>query len=473
MSAAVLPESVTLAQIEAAMLYQRQHKASRYFPDDGPFRRELYTKHMEFFQSGLTHRERLFIAANRVGKTDGAAYEIGMCHARGNYPPWWKGRRFTRPVNIWVANTNWETVRDVNQMALIGPPENPQEWGTGMIPHESILDIEKNPHVKNGIMLVKVRYQDSKSEHSVIQFKNYDQGRESFQGTEKDVIWGDEEAPADVYGEMVLRTMVGGGLLMLTYTPIQGMTDLTRSFLEDKGNAQRKCIVAGWDDVPHLSEDAKQQMAMSIPPHLRDARMKGLPSMGAGMVFPISEDAIKCEDFPIPEHYARCAGLDTGWSFTAGVWLARNNDTGIVYLYDCYKGSEERPPIHAEAFKMRGAWIPTSGDCAAINVTDGEQLIKTYRDLGVKVSLPDKRSKNANIQAVWIALQTGKLKVFASCSKWFEEFRLYHRNEKGEIVKTDDHIMDATQYAFVSGLSMAITKPAPRMKQLPPTTAWT
>lgn len=470
--ALALPTTVTLAQIEAAQLYQRQRKTSRYFPDEGPYRRELYAKHLEFFDAGRTCRERLFIAANRVGKTDGAAYEV-QCHATGVYPHWWTGRRFTRPTQMWVANTNWETVRDVNQMALIGPPDNAQEWGTGMIPHSAILDIEKNPHVKNGVLLVKVRYRDSRREYSVLQFKNYEQGRESFQGTEKDVIWGDEEIPMDVYGEMVLRTLVGNGMLMLTYMPLKGMTETTKLFFSETPNPHRRRINAGWRDVPHLSKEACAELELSIPPHLRGARIEGLPSSGLGMVYPIDEAAIKCEDFPIPDHYVRCGGLDTGWNFTAGVWLARNNDTGIVYLYDCYKGSEEKPPIHAEAFKMRGAWIPISGDCAAINVTDGEQLIKTYRQLGVKVSLPDKRSKNANVQAVWIALQTGKLKIFASCTKWFEEFRLYHRNEKGEIVKTDDHIMDATQYAFISGLPMAITKPVPRSKVLPPTTAWT
>ena len=39
-----------------------------YFPDLGPYRRELYPQHMQFFAGGRHFSERLFMAANRVGK---------------------------------------------------------------------------------------------------------------------------------------------------------------------------------------------------------------------------------------------------------------------------------------------------------------------------------------------------------------------------------------------------------------------
>lgn len=475
--AALLHQPITLAQIEAAQLYQKQRKYYTYFPDLGPLRRELYVKHMQFIAAGATVSERLFVSANRSGKTETGSYET-TTHAMGEYPSWWPGKRFKGPIEGWIANTNWDTVRDINQTSLLGPADREESWGTGMIPYHKILDIDKNPHVKNGVMLIKIRYRDSKSECSVLQFKNYEQGRQSFQGTSKHWIWADEECPRDVYEEMLLRTMTCDGQIALTYTPIMGMTGLTKDFLENR-HPGRVFIMAGWDDAPHLTADAKQKMALSIEPNLRDARMKGLPSMGLGLVFPISEDLVKVPDFEIPDHYVRCGGFDTGWKFTAGVWLARNNDTGVTYLYDCYKASEEKPPVHAEALKSRGAWIPFAGDCAAVSTVDGEKMLEIYQGLGVIVSLPDKRSKNANIQAVWLMLSTGKLKIFASCVQWFEEFRLYHRksskegnDEDGKIVKTDDHLMDATQYGVVSGLPMARVKPIPRPWILPQTTAW-
>lgn len=230
---------------------------------------------------------------------------------------------------------------------------------------------------------------------------------------------------------------------------------------ETPRNPNRYYVMAGWDDVPHLTEEMKVKMRGSIEPHLADARSKGSPSMGSGLIFPILDDDITVNDFAIPDHYDRCFGMDTGWNFTAGVWLARNNDTGVSYLYDCYKGSQENPATHSVAFKSRGDWIPGAGDCADINKMDGQQFLKTYRDLGLDVFLPDKRSKSANIQEVWLALCTGKLKVFKSCTKWFDEKRMYRRDEKGQVVKANDHIMDATQYAVKSGLPRACKKPVP------------
>ena len=51
----------------------------------------------------------------------------------------------------------------------------------------------------------------------------------------------------------------------------------------------RAVIMAGWDDVPHLSEEAKMDLLKSMPPHQRDARSKGVPSLGAGAIYPVSQ----------------------------------------------------------------------------------------------------------------------------------------------------------------------------------------
>ncbi len=45
-------------------------------------------------------------------------------------------------------------------------------------------------------------------------------------------------------------------------------------------------------------------------------------------------------------------------------------------------------------------------------------------------------------------MRTGRFKVFSTCEKWLEEFRLYHRKD-GKIVKTNDDALDATRYALM------------------------
>ena len=59
-------------------------------------------------------------------------------------------------------------------------------------------------------------------------------------------------------------------------------------------------------------------------------------------------------------------------------------------------------------------------------------------------------------------LSAGKLKVFSSCQPWLEEFRLYRRDDRGRIVKQNDHLLDATRYLCMSGVRRMTAKPAPK-----------
>ena len=58
---------------------RRQSPFLTMFSEAGPGRRELYPKQIEFFGAGLQYKERLFMAANRVGKTVAGGFEA-TCH---------------------------------------------------------------------------------------------------------------------------------------------------------------------------------------------------------------------------------------------------------------------------------------------------------------------------------------------------------------------------------------------------------
>lgn len=203
-----------------------RRKIDTFYPDAGPLRRELYPKHLEFFRAGLQHRERCFLAANRIGKTEGVgAYEMAL-HLTGQYPKWWEGRRFQWGITAWAAGKDSKTTREIIQLKLLG---NIGEFGTGMIPGDSILATTPKPGVPEGIESIVVRHTSGNKSRIVL--KSYDQGRESFQGTELHVCWLDEECIRDIYIECLTRTMTTGGLMLLTFTPLLGMTDIVRDFL--------------------------------------------------------------------------------------------------------------------------------------------------------------------------------------------------------------------------------------------------
>ena len=224
----------------AALLEEMESRRKRrlihsMYPDTGPLRRELYARHLQFFRLGAKAgiNERGFMAANRVGKTWGAGgYELTL-HLTGDYPQWWEGRRFTHPVDAWAAGDTAETTRDIIQRCLLGPID---AFGTGLIPGASLVgEPTRRRAVADAVDTVAVRHASGGT--SLLGFKSYDQGRRKFQGTAKHVIWEDEEPPADVHSECLLRLMTVDGLLMLTFTPLSGISEVVFRYIKEAEDA--------------------------------------------------------------------------------------------------------------------------------------------------------------------------------------------------------------------------------------------
>lgn len=463
------PEQIAvLTDEEATELFQLlkaqkrridREKLWTYYPEVGELRRELYAKHLAFFAAGNDYRERCMLAANRIGKTEGVGgYELTL-HLTGRYPDWWIGRRFDKPIKAWAAGDTAKTVRDIVQRKLLGQLG---ENGTGLVPGDDIVSTSAWSGVPDAIESMKVKHVSGG--HSLLQFKSYDQGRDAFQGTEQDIIWLDEEPPLSIYTECLLRTMTTQGMILATFTPLEGLSETVMHFLPDGQIQERKdgsrfLVMATWDDVPHLSADVKKELWDAIPPYQRDARAKGVPQLGSGAIYPVPESEIVCDPFDIPDHWPRVYALDVGWNKTAALWLAIDRQSQTVYAYSEHYRSHAEPSVHAEAIRARGEWIPGVIDPAARGRSqkDGEQLLKNYRDLGLSL-LPANNSVESGIYDVWQRMSGGRLKVFRSLQNWLAEYRLYRRDDKGRIVKERDHLMDCTRYGIVTGLNCATNK---------------
>jgi phage terminase large subunit-like protein len=455
-----------------------RRKLLTYYPDSGPLRRELYQKHLEFFAAGVKYRERLMLAANRVGKSEGVGgYELTL-HLSGNYPEWWEGRRFNHPISAWAAGDTSKTVRDIIQRKLLGPIG---AWGTGLIPGDSIARIVRGGGgLADSVDTIYVKH--AKGGSSQLTLKTYEQRREAFQGTEQDVIWLDEEPDLGIYTECLLRTMTNNGMVMLTFTPLLGMSEVVLAFLpggrletSDRSEEATKYVVmATWDDAPHLDEQAKKDLWNSIPPFQRDARSKGIPQLGAGAIYPVPETDLLVDPFAIPAHWPQGYGMDVGWNCTAAVWGALDRQNDILYLTGEHRRSQAEPSVNAAGIRARGEWIPGFIDPASQGRVqrDGEQLLHDYRALGLQLALAD-NGVESGLYSVWNRMSTGRLKVFRTLGNWLQEFRLYRRDEKGHVVKANDHEMDATRY-LESRIHLMIVKPPLKKPALKPVsvTAW-
>lgn len=219
-------------------------------------------------------------------------------------------------------------------------------------------------------------------------------------------------------------------------------------------------VQASWDDVPHLSEEAKKELLESTPPHLRDARSKGIAALGSGAIYPIPLDDILVEPFEIPAWWPRLYVLDVGWKRTAALWMAYDRQTGIRYAYSEHYQGRSEPSIHAAAIKARGEWIPGLIDSSARgrSARDGERLMEDYKQLGLHLSLADK-AVESGIYKTWQALASGRLKVFRTLMNFRYEYMIYRRDEDGHIVKEHDHLMDCLRYAENDEGKSAVVRP--------------
>lgn len=420
------------------------------FPDSGPLKRSGYVKHMDFIKSTNKFRESCFLAANRSGKTETGAYATAVW-LTGLYPDWWDGKVFKRPTNILVAGETGKLVRDSLQEKLLGPTS---ARGTGLIPKDHIIAIRPKSGIPDAVDTVRVKHIGGGE--SILQFQSYDQGREAFQATARDVVWEDEEPPINIHNENLIRTMTTGGIVILTFTPLRGLSDTVLSLQKKQEDGLCTITSATWDDAPHLSESAKTELMAALPPYQRDARSKGIPQLGSGAIYPVPESEIVISPIQIPPHWKVCYGLDVGWNNTAAVWLAHDVQSDTVYITHDYKKGQAEPALHASAIRAKGGYIGAIDPASrGRGQKDGEQLIKLYKDQGLDLVLAD-NTVEAGIFDVYERLTTGRLKIFSSCIQTLEEYRIYRRDEKGRVVKQNDHLMDALRYAIRTGLKNAV-----------------
>lgn len=232
-----LPSDARDALLKEADRELSRTKLFSYYPETGPLRRELYPKHMEFFSAGATFRERCFMAANRIGKTEGAGGFETALHLTGKYPDWWEGSIYDAPVKFWASGKTNETTRDIVQYKLFGPIAfdggRKGVSGTGLVPGDDIGAITWKQGVQDLIDTIKIKHHTNGEFDgwSTLGIKSYQQGRGAFEGTEQDGIWLDEEPPIDIYGECLIRTATTDGLIYITFTPLDGMTPTALSFL--------------------------------------------------------------------------------------------------------------------------------------------------------------------------------------------------------------------------------------------------
>lgn len=393
------------------------------------------------------------IAGNQIGKTTLVGYMVA-CHLTGIYPDWWRGIRLAKATEWWAAGVTAPRVRDTIQRKLFG---DLGRLGTGMIPKQLINTetLIKKSGVPMGFDRVDIKHVDGG--WSNIQFFSYDQGISKFMGSTLDGgAWCDEEPPSDINTEIKTRLAANNGLLLYSFTPVDGVTPLYDDLMTDDKVFK---IFISQTEVPHLTEDALKRLHEGMSESEISARRDGKATIGSGKVFNFAEDEYTIEPFEIPPHWRRIGGLDVGLTHPTGALMGViDDDSKTVYITNEYRVQNKTAIEHSSHLKHWGVKFLVDPSAFNRQIGSGNSTASIYQDEGLEL-LKANNDVAASIAEIRRLIGSGRLFVFTTCPMLLKELRTYRTKETSDgntkIVKVDDDLVDPLRY-----LCMGITEHA-------------
>jgi phage terminase large subunit-like protein len=400
-----------------------------------------YPTQLAFFAAGSSGiHQRLIYGGNQSGKTLSASAEVSW-HLTGDYPDWWTGKRFDKPIRCWAVGESGQLVRDTLQKKLCGD----DEFGTGVVPLESF---GKKPVMVPGgtgaIDTIFVRHQSGGT--SSLTFKSFEMRRQKLQGESVDLVWVDERPDEEIYSELLARTSATDGHLIVSYTPVGdgAAAGLTYRFLSEASSDRAVFRIRG-EEVRHISEARREELAGNYQEHEREARLEGTPQLGTGPIFPIellpSITQRFSPDNDIPPYARWIVGIDFGFGHPfAAVLIAWAHDIGHVWVIDSFSMTRSSALFHVQRIHSmsRGLRIPVAWphDGNQHDKGSGLPLSLQYKNFGANMLPSHAVNHGTKTNAVEPALDEiremmfcGKISIAGHNGELLEEIRNYHRDE--------------------------------------------
>ncbi len=420
----------------------------------------MYPWQREFVASTAMYHEACLCAANQIGKTM-TGTDIDAIHLLGDYPDDWPGHKFVLSPMCWGLGYSMEKTRDLLQSAIFGDFVNNTFTG-GLVPRERIIDWESASGTPNAMRTVRVRH--ATGEASTMQFWSYSQGQHAIMGDIVDWYHIDEE-PKDptIRTQVMTRTINGdngqGGRGIYTFTPENGRTEMVVQFMDTPSPSQF-FMQKGWDDAPHITLEKRERMLLQYPLHQRDMRTKGIPMLGHGRIYDLSEDFIICDEPEILPHWYVIGGMDFGWDHPhSHILLVEDRDNDQIYITRARKQRHESAnnawganKHWAEGVPM--AW-PHDGLQSEKGRDDAKQQKEHYADAGF-LMLDEHatwetggNSVESGLYEISARMRKRQFRICRGLRDLLDEILQYHRKENGKINKSGDDLLDAVRYAYM------------------------
>lgn len=426
-------------------------RSQKAYDDAYPWQKRFIKKTSEYLSCNL-------MAANRVGKTK-VGLDLDVWHATGDYPDGFEGYRFTHPPLIWLLGYSGEKIRDILQRPIFGTYSGGYLSG-GIIPKSRIVSCLPMSGTSGAVREVRVR--SDLGGESVVQFWSYSQGQHALMGDSVDWYHIDEE-PEDpeIQPQVITRTATGdkgrGGRGISTFTPENGKTELVTRLM-DNPSPQEFLMRVSWDDAPHLTKEIREALLSMYPAHQRDMRTKGLPLMGAGLIFDLDLEEIFIPAISRPSHWKVINGMDFGWDHPQShIQLWHDLDADIIYIANAWRESKKQPFEAWNAVKEWAEGFPTAWPADGLQTEKGSAKEQRSYYSGAGWTMLSEHATWASggngvehgLMELYNRIKNKKIFIFNHLADVKDELTQYHRNSKGKIVKVKDDLIDAIRYAYM------------------------
>lgn len=322
---------------------------------------------------------------------------------------------------------------------------------------------------------------------NIVTSNSYDQDLDKFGGQSKHLIWCDEEPPYAIWQENMMRLLDTGGYMLLTMTPVHGMSWVYEDiYLSNKDSIG--VYHAATLDNPHLSMRSIDKIRDMINDEDEEAvRLYGEFIPTSHFIYPsfampvhIVDPLSVWKDGKLPDDWMVVLGMDPHDRTPHGVIFCAINRDNEVYVFDeishhCLLSDLAqliKKKLHGRipAYSMIDSSANTESSIAGRSMI--QELAKPGNDIHALVTKKGRNSVLEGISTVrdylaWRKDENGKfikkprLYIFSNCKELIREFRLYvwedwkgtnrqRKDPKESPLKKDDHLLDALRYVLMT-----------------------
>lgn len=375
-----------VTQAEASLELQRRYREEKLF-----FYKPCGPKHEAFHRS--VKPIRAIFGGNRSGKSVCGLIEL-LFHACFKVHP------FTKIPNPKGGHYRIFTTKFQIAEELIVPMLKewiPTAWYRGGSWDEAF---DPRYHILHG------------KDGSMIDILTYDQDASVAESVTIHGAWLDEEAPEKIYSGTVSRIMSTRGFIVLTVTPLYGMSWALRIWRE-AGSPTVDVFRLGIKDNPHLPQDYIDTLIGQWPEAERAAREKGDFLEFSGLVYKELDDHIHfLNDWKVPDNYCPvvCSVDPHPRKPTVVTWAMVTPGESLVFFdeleiagnaKEIIKAIKEREASHRYPTQMR--LIDPAANKQVSGIGSSLTTLGEFENAGMGFTLADNSEAGYNVVHEYLA----------------------------------------------------------------------